>query len=32
MDTNKRSLVDVTEDEFSEGHVDGSTNIPLDQV
>ena len=26
-------LVDVrTEDEFSEGHVDGSTNIPLDQV
>lgn len=26
-------LVDVrTEDEFSEGHVDGSTNIPLDQL
>jgi len=26
-------LVDVrTEDEFAEGHVNGSTNIPLDQV
>jgi rhodanese-related sulfurtransferase len=29
----KAFLVDVrTEAEFAEGHVDGSTNIPLDQV